>query len=304
MGDAAVGTSVPMRGVDYVWQAGLVDGPTVAGSKRSVDHAFFDLMGIRVLAGRGFTEHDTAVSLPVAVVSQAFGRLLCGESSPLGRRMNAGDREWTIVGVVDDVRYQDPRTDPAPAFYLPREQEPDRLNCLLIRTRGDRQATAAAIRAIVRDLAPTQPVGGITTVDTIVDDTLAMDRFSTVTTGAFAGIALVLAISGLVGVVRRSVASRTRELAIRSALGARSGALVRRTVGRELGPVVVGAMVGLAGALWLSRLLVHFLFQVSPLDPWVYAAAGCLLVAVAATACYVPARCIARIDPVVALRAE
>jgi predicted permease len=301
---ASVTTSVPMRGVDFVWHVGPVGGRQVSANMRSVDAAFFGLMGMRILVGRGFTDHDTEGSPPVAVVSASYSRLLWGDKSPLGQQLDLAKTRPTVVGVVDDVRYQAVRLDAKPAFYLPREQRSSPMNCLLVRTRADRTATVAAIREIVRHLSPTQPVERIATVDGIVAETLATDRFSTVTTGAFAGIALVLAASGLVGVVWRSVASRTRELAIRSALGASTGSLVRRTVGRELGPVVGGALAGLIGAFWLSRLLVHFLFQVSPLNPWVYTAAGCLLVAVAATGCYVPARRIARIDPTVALRAE
>ncbi len=252
---AGVSTSVPMRGVDYTYVVGPVGGRSMPANMRAVDPEFFALMGIRVLAGRGFTERDTGESAPVAVVSSAYARQAFGDQSPLGRQLDMRENDPTIVGVVEDVRYQDVRQPPKPAFYLSRDQKPGPVSCLLVRTRHDRTATAAAIRTIVRDLAPTQPMERVTTVGAIVDGTIAGDWFHTVATGAFAAIGLVLAAVGLIGVVRRGVTERTRELAIRSALGADAGGLVRRTVLQELRPVLAGVLLGLLAAFWQSRLL-------------------------------------------------
>jgi len=301
---ASLTTSVPMRGVDFTYVAGRVGGPGIAANMRSVDAGFFALMRIPVLAGRGFTEQDTSESPPVAVVSRAYGKLLFGDQSPLGQRLDLRETQPTIVGVVEDVRYVHVRQRARPAFYLPRDQDPGPISCLIVRTRTDVAATAAAIRVVVHDLAPTQPVERITTLGGIVDELTAGDRFYAVTTGAFGGIALLLAVAGLIGVVRRGVAERTRELALRNALGADARTLVHRTVAQELRPVLAGTLLGLAGAFWLSRLLQRFLFEVSPLDPWAYAFASLLLVAVAFIGCYIPARRITRIDPATALRAE
>lgn len=301
---ASISTSLLGRGVDQLWSTGAVGGRSGHANMRAVDAEFFELMGVRILAGRGFTEYDTAESPPVAIVSGSFGRLLFGDQSPLGQRLDMDDVQPVIVGVVEDVRNEDVRKVPRPAFYLPRDQHPSSLYCLVVHTRQDRTETAAAIRAIVRDLEPMQALERIETVDTMFAGMIAGDRFNTVATGSFAAIGLVLAAVGLIGVVRRGVAERTRELAIRSALGAEPRTLVRRTVRQELRPVLAGLLVGLVAAFWQSQLLEHFLFEVSAIDPWAYGAASVLLMGVAVAGCYFPARRITRIDPATALRAE
>jgi predicted permease len=302
--DASATTSVPFRGVDFLRIVAPVGGGKTAAHERSVDARYFEMMRIPVIAGRGFTEQDSADSQPVAIVSESYGRLAFDGRSPLGERLDLDETKPVIVGVVGDVRHKSAKEAPAPAYYLPRTQDPTMVVCLVVRTTLDRAATAAGIRRVVQDLAPTQPVERITTLGDIVDEAIAGDRFYSVTTGAFGGIALLLAVAGLMGVVRRGVTERTRELAIRAALGADSRLLVRRTIAQELAPVLAGAVLGLMGAFWLSRLLQRFLFEVSPLDPWAYGAASLLLVAAAFVGCYIPARRITRIDPATALRAE
>ena len=215
-----------------------VGGRELAAHERSVEARSFEVMRIPVVAGRAFNESDTAGSQPVAIVSQAYARLAFEGQNPLGKRLDLDETKPVIIGVVGDVRHQsvkEPRPRVLPAAdarpergHLPGRADPDR---------PDR--TAAAIRTVVRDLAPTQPVERITTLGAIVDDTTAGDRFYAVTTGAFGGIALLLAVSGLIGVVRRGVTERTRELAIRNALGADAGRLVRGTVLQELRPVLL-----------------------------------------------------------------
>jgi len=302
--DASMTTSVPMRGTDFTYRLGAVGGPIVPAHMRSVDARYFDVMRIPVIAGRAFTDHDTADSRPVAIVSQAYARLLFGDRNPLGERVDLDETKPEIVGVVGDVRHDNVKDLAAPAFYLPTTQHPMWIMCLVVRTQRDVTATAADIRAAVHALAPAQPVERITTLDGIVADTTSGERFYAVTTGAFGGIALLLAIAGLIGVVRRGVSERTRELAVRTALGADPGALVSLILRQELRPVGVGAVLGLIGAFWLSSLLRRFLFEVSPLDPWAYALASALLVIAALVGAYFPARRVTRIDPATALRAE
>ena len=176
--------------------------------------------------------------------------------------------------------------------------------CLVVRAQGDRAAVVAGIRKTIQSVDPYQPVERITTLDNIVEERTSEDRFYALTTAAFGATALLLALAGLFGVVARNVAEQTRELAIRTALGAERRALVRFAVVRGLQPVLLGTGLGLAGAFWLSRLLRRFLFEVSPLDPLAYVVAAALLVAAAMAACYLPARRVTRVDPMVALRAE
>jgi len=303
--EASLTSSVPMRGGTGRFLVGPVGRPTTPALMGVIDTKYFDVMRVPILAGRAFNERDTAQSPPVAIVSRSFARLLFGDRSPLGEPLESESRSsrFEIVGVVGNVR-EDVREPAPPAFYVPRTQRMNSDVCLVVRTRTDLAATAAAIRTVVHDLAPAQPVEGITTVGAIVTERISGDRFYAVTAGAFGGIALLLAVAGLIGVVRRGVAERTRELAIRNALGADARTLVHRTVAQELRPVLAGTLLGLAGAFWLSRLLQRFLFEVSPLDPWAYGVASLLLVAVAFVGCYIPARRITRIDPATALRAE
>ena len=302
--DASATTSIPFRGVDYLRVVSPVGGRESAANERCVEARYFEVMRIPVVAGRAFNDSDTASSQPVAIVSQSYGRLAFEGRNPLGERLDLDETKPVIVGVVGDVRHKSVKEPPAPAFYLPRTQDVNVVICLVVRTRIDPTATAAAIRTVVHALSPAQPVERITTLGGIVDETTAGDRFYAVTTGGFGGIGLLLAVAGLVGVVRRSVTERTRELAIRNALGADGRLLVRQTVTQELRPVLAGTLLGLIGAFWLSRLLQRFLFEVSPLDPWAYAVASLLLVAAALVGCYIPARRITRIDPATALRAE
>ncbi len=302
--EASVTTSVPLRGVDFRRVLRPVNGAEQVVNERTVDPAYFALMRVPIVAGRSFTDHDTETSAPVAIVSQEFARKAFGERNPLGERLDYRDRQPEIVGVAGDVRHKAITEAPAPAVYLPFAQDPTGVLCLVVRARGDASATATAIRKAIYSIDPYQPVERITTLDRIVEETTSEDRFFAVTTGAFAATALLLALAGLFGVVARNVAERTRELAIRTALGAESGSLVRFAVGRGLRPVILGAALGLVGAYWSSRLLQQFLFEVSPLDPWAYAIAAALLIIAASAACYLPARRVTRVDPMAALRAE
>lgn len=302
--EASITTSVPMRGVDFLRVLGPVNGRELAANERSIDPAYFGLMRIPIIAGRAFTEHDSETSQPVAIVSQRFARAAFGDRNPLGERLDLRETKPEIVGVVGDVRHKSVTEAAAPAYYLPRSQDPNPVVCLVVRAQGDATAAAAAIRKIIHSLDPYQPVERITTLGRIVEQTTSEDRFYAATTGAFAATALLLAVAGLFGVVARNVAERTRELAIRTALGADGRMLVRLAVARGLRPVILGTALGLASAYWLSRLLQRFLFEVSALDPWAYGVAAVLLVAAGAAACYLPARRVARVDPMAALRAE
>ena len=299
---ASVSTSVPMRGQDFR-RGLLVDGEHKTGYIRSVDPDFFSILQIHLKRGRLFTADDDRAAA-VMIVSEEYGRLLFGARDPLGQRLEIDDgKDAEIVGVVDNVRYQEVVRDPAPAFYLPRAHWPTDLMCVLVRPRpGMDTAVAAALRDVVRAMDPQQPVEGLTTIDAIVRESMADRRLYAVVTSSFAVVAILLTIGGLFGVVSRAVSERRRELAIRIALGADSPRVVRLILTYGLVPVALGALTGLAGAFAGSGVLRRFLFGIAPTDPPTYAAAFALVLIVAAVACIVPARRALRFEPASLLR--
>jgi predicted permease len=302
---ASVTTSVPMRGVDFLMVIGPKGGRPRVGHMRSVDHAYFAVMQIPILAGRGFTSSDVTGSTPVMIVSQSYGRSHFGDLNPIGRTIHFDDKDVEIVGVAGDVRAADVVRNPAPAFYVPRPQSPSELICLVARPApGARAAVISGIRAAIHAIDPEQPVQDITTVDAIVARSTSEERFYALLTGAFAGLALLLAVTGLFGVVSRSVTERRREIAIRVALGADTPSLFRLVFAYGLTPVVFGMFAGLWAAVAASRLLERFLFEVQPNDPATLAAVSLTLTAVACAACYLPARRAIMVVPMAALKSE
>jgi putative ABC transport system permease protein len=202
------------------------------------------------------------------------------------------------------VRYQGLDRAPFPAIYIPKAQDPSELVCLVLRASGDSQAMAAALRRVIHEIDPMVPVMDITTIDEIISDSVAGRRFYTAIVAAFALLALVLTASGLVVVIARSVAERRRELAIRSALGAKSRQLVGLVVQQGLMPVILGTTVGLFGAWFGARILEQFLFDVKLHEPVVYSGVGMFTIVVAGLACFLPARHIGGLPPAVALQSE
>jgi putative ABC transport system permease protein len=302
---ASVTTSVPLRGVDFLLVVGPKGMRPRPGHMRSVDPDYFSLMHIPILAGRGFSSSDVSGNAPVMIVSQSYGRLHFGNLNPIGRTIHFEDTDVEIVGVAGDVRAADVVREPAPAFYVPRAQQPNELICLLARpSPGARASVVTGIRRAIHAVDPEQPVQDITTLDAIVSKTTSEERFYALLTGTFAAIALLLAVVGLFGVVSRSVTERRREIAIRVALGADTPSLFRLVFAYGLTPVIFGMLAGLWTAVSASRLLQRFLFEVQPTDPPTLAAVALLLVLVAAASCYLPARRAIRVEPMGALRSE
>jgi putative ABC transport system permease protein len=302
---ASMTSAVPLRGVDFFYSLTTPSGESRGAHMRPVDREYFTVMRIPLLAGRTFTEADDAKAPTVAIVSESLGRILFGAASPIGRQLDLGDRvKPEIVGVVGDVRNAAVTKPGVQAFYLARTQQPNEIICLVIRPRPGARGLAAAVREAVRAVDPAQPVENPAMLDQVVADTTASERFFTVTTAGFAVVAVLLAIAGLAGVVSRTVTERAREMAIRIALGADSGQVVRMAVGHGMWPVAGGLAVGLLGAWIVSRALARYLFEVSPLDPLTYVGVPTLLSLAAAVACYLPARRASRVEPMVALKTE
>jgi len=305
---AAMTSAVTLRGTDWMR---IIDLPPSATSKsiganfREVSPEYQALMHIPVLSGRWLSAHDDGAAPKVAVVSKSFAAVMAPNGDVLGSRLDLGDYTAAIVGVVGDVRSEALSVEPRPAVYVPRAQDPSELMCLVVRTtEGRLPAVAADARAAIHRVAPNQPVERVTTLDDIAAQSIADRRFSMATTTAFAGVALILAILGLAGVVARSVSERTKEIAVRSALGADAARLRRMVIGEALRPVGGGLALGGLAAWWIATLLRAQLFQVKARDPLTFATAAAVLVIVAIAAAYLPARASTRIDPMLALRAE
>jgi putative ABC transport system permease protein len=276
---------------------------------RHVSPEYFAAMRLRLLDGRLLSDTDTATTRPVVVVNRSFARQYLGES-PLGRHLPLGFGEGRptcdVVGVVDDMRQGDV-TEPRQAeVFVSYRQHPDRLTnaplMLLARTAGDPLAHVGALREAVRVQDPSVALDSVMTLEERVTTSLAKPRIYAVLLGGFAVSALLVAAVGLFGVLSYAVAQRSREIGIRTALGARAGDIVRLVLRHAVVMASAGIAGGLAAAAATVRLLSGFLFGVSARDPLTFVAVPVLLLACAAIACVVPARRAAKVDPLLVLR--
>lgn len=278
---------------------------------RMIDPGYLRAMAIRLRAGRRFDARDRSDAPRVVLVNQAFvRRFLPGVPSAdaVGRRVSIELRRGggaplrEIVGVVGDVRHFGFERPPEPEMYLPFAQEPVGLFCLAVRTKAEPRALAGAVKAAVETVDPDQPVAYLMPLEQLAGEALSLRRLSALLVGSFAVVALCLAALGVYGVVSQAVARRTREIAVRMALGARSSVVVGDVLRRTLALAASGTLVGGAGSLVVARLLRSLLRGVTPADPVAFGAAAACLLAAAGVAGYVPARRAARVDPAAVLR--
>jgi predicted permease len=278
------------------------------GLTMSVTPGYFSTLGIPLLAGRDFTERDTADAPLVAVVSKATATKLGGEQGLIGRRIimgsQGGGQVMEVVGIVGDVRSQSLTTTAEVEFYRPVMQRQRPFMQMMVKTAGDPAAFEAAARRVLANLDGTLPLTGITTHAAMVDQSLAQQRLLFVMLGTFALLAVVLSAVGIYGVVASFVGQRTSEIGVRMALGATRLQVIAIVLGQSIAPVGTGLIVGLMSAIALGRFVEGLLFEVSPLDPLMLASAVVSLALVAGAACAIPAGRAARIDPVTALRGE
>jgi putative ABC transport system permease protein len=277
---------------------------------RVVSPAYFKTMSIPLLDGRVFTDGDKSDSPPIVVISETMARRFWPGENPLGKRIKVGrsTSSWpwlTVIGVVKDVRQYELIIEPKPQMYVPYQQaeffEP---RALVIRTNFNPLSLAGTVRQTVWEIDKDQPVSDISTMEEVIADSVAQQRFSMLLLGIFAGLALVLAAVGIYGVMSYSVAQRTREIGIRMALGAQRSDVLKMTIGSGLRLVLVGAAIGLVAALVLTRVMSSLLFGVSPTDPLTFISISIVLIGVAVLASYVPALRATRVDPIFALRYE
>ena len=279
-------------------------GPDVRVALNSVSSGYFDALGVPLLQGRALNDADAHPDAEaVAVVTRAAARRLWGETDPIGRRVSAdGGSSWgTVVGVVADVRQEIAGEEEAMIFVHHYRQHTLQSR-ILVRGTLPASGLEAAVRAAVHDADPEQPVTEAGSIAAFRDRTLAPRRITTGLIAAFAGLALAITVVGLAGVVAYTVAQRAGEIAIRSALGAGPGAVIRLAVTDAFRLVGAGMIVGLALAAATTRLLAGLLFGVQPLDPLTLTAVAALLLSVTAAAAFLPARHATLIEPVRAMR--
>jgi predicted permease len=274
-----------------------------------VSPGFFETLGITLRSGRTFSEQDHADAPRAVIVNETLARLGWPGQDPIGRRMRAGDENstapWmTVVGVIRDVKRADLMRTVRPELYMCALQVTPRTQMVFVRTAGDPEAIISQVRKEVRALNPQLPLFAAGTLSSSISETLASPRFRAVLLAAFAMIALVLASIGIYGVTAYAVNQRTHEVGIRMALGASAGTVLGLVMRQHLQPVLAGVAIGVAGGLALNQVLRGMLYGVGPMDPTTFLLMGTVLLIVAASACWVPARRATRVDPLVALRSE
>ena len=274
----------------------------------AVSPAYFNAMGIPLIAGRAFTDRDTPQSPRVAIISATMARNEFPGEDPIGKRINVttGPESFReIVGVVGDVKQKGIANRIMPHVYEPFAQAPTTFMTLVVRVSNDPLALVPSIREKTFALDPELPLQRVTTLDQIVPDSIRQSRFGLRVFIVFALVALLLAMTGLYGVVSYSVAQRRREIGIRIALGAAVPDVLRLVLKQGLSFVLLGELVGVLAAFRLTYTYMRIaLYDVTPTDTMTFIAVAVLLFLVALAACYVPARRATRVDPLVVLRNE
>jgi putative ABC transport system permease protein len=311
-GVEAVGfvTELPLSGQPNDMPFNVEGRPAVAINEsldadyRRVNQHYFKALRIPLLRGRNFTEQEVKQSTKVLVISELLASQVFPNEEPLGKRliMVSGKDPWEIIGIVGDVRHRALESRPFGAMYMPTYQTG--WTNLVIRTQGDPTSLAAAVRKEVQVIDPDQPVAAVRTMDEWVDTSVAQPRYRTTLLGLFALLALVLASTGIYGVMSYSVTQRTHEIGVRMALGAKRSDVLTLVVRQGMLLVVLGVGIGLLGAFALTRVMSTLLFGVTAKDPLTFVAVAALLTLVAFIACYIPARRATKVDPLVALRYE
>ena len=262
-------------------------------------------LGVPLLRGRFFNARDNEKAPPVFIVNDVLARQHFSDREPIGQRISYewdGFTSGEIVGVVGSVREMGPAAEPAAAIYVPFAQLPLSQMTVVMRTSGDPLAMASAVRAVVRDLDPNQPIADIRSMEEVAANTVARQRLNVYLLGGFAGVALLLAALGLYGIVSYSVTQRRAEIGVRVALGAQRGDVVRFILREGLALTIFGLFLGIVTAVAITRVMATLLFDVAPTDPLTLGMVSAFLTIVALLASYIPARRATRVDPMVALR--
>jgi len=312
-GVEAVGfiTDLPLSGQSNDMPYAVEGRPVVASNKafadfRRVNQNYLSAMRIPLRRGRNFTEQEVRQSDKAIVVSQAFVDSVFPNEEALGKRLiiwsGIRDEPYEIIGIVGDIRHRSLQGEPSATMYTPT-REPVRVS-LVIRTQGDPLSLVGGVRKEVNALDPDQPIAAVRPMTEWVAMSAAGARYRTTLLGLFALLAMILAATGIYGVMSYSVAQRTQEIGVRMALGARPFDVLKLVVRQGMILALIGVVVGLAGALALTRVMSSLLFGVTERDPITFGVVAALLIVVAFIACCVPARRATKVDPLVALRYE
>jgi putative ABC transport system permease protein len=316
---ATVMTGVPSRGPNFGMPFNVVGQPEVNPSERPgssfemVTPGYVEALGIRVTKGRSIDDRDTATSTRVAMVNEHFADRFLAGVDPLTQRISVPEIipdgrlgepvEWQIVGVFHDVRGAANR-EVYPDIAVPFWQSPWPWPSVAVRTDGDPKSVIKGIAAAVNSVDPDLPLAGVRTVDEIVSEALAIDRFSVVLFSSFGALGLLLAAVGIYGVMAFTVAQRTQEFGVRMALGAQRSRVLRLVLKEGTILAGVGATIGLGGAYLVGRAMQSTLYGVGAMDARAFGAVAGVLLVAALLACLIPAWRASRVEPVVALRYE
>jgi predicted permease len=308
VGAAAVTATHPL-------EAGFTNSFVIVGREDEVENypeirirwispGYVETLGVPLLAGRALDDGDVATAPPVTLINQAAAELYFGTADPVGQQIRWWGISRQIVGVIGNERFLGLDVEPAAAAYVPIAQGAMGQATLIARTDGDPAVLSASIRDRMRTIDPEVPTFGEPTLSSAVSQSVASPRFTAVLIAVFAGAALLLALIGVHGIVNHSVVRRSREVGIRMALGATRRGVLRSVVGEGVRLAGLGAILGVAGALVVTRALQSFAVEFTPPEPSVYALVIFAVLTAAATASFVPALRASGADPSATLRTE
>jgi putative ABC transport system permease protein len=272
---------------------------------------YFATLAVPIIRGRGFNDGDNETSERVIVINQAMARRFWPGEDPVGKRMAIGesskDTSWrTIIGISGDMRHASLSDAAVPTAFISYRQDLESWPrmAFVIKSQTDAQTLTSAVRKELIAIDPAQPVYGVEPLEKLLSTSVAQRRFVMLLVGSLSFVALVLAMIGVYGVISFSVSERTHEIGIRMALGARGKDVLAMILSQGMRVALLGMVIGITGALALTRLLAGLLFEVSATDPWTFTIVAVVVAVVALLACYLPARRATKVDPLVALRYE
>jgi putative ABC transport system permease protein len=314
-GVTAVGATSRLALKGYRWTGDLtIEGRPPEEYDREVRHKeitpdYFRAMGLSLIGGRFFNASDTMEGQPVVIINETLARRQFQGEDPVGKRLKFAKPEqegrWqTIVGVVKDEKQDGLAAEVRPEIYQTHLQNAQNGMTFVVRTATDPGSLIGPVREEIRSLDKDLPPYEIKTMNTVLHESVARERFTMILLATFAAVAVILAAIGIYGVMSYTVMQRTHEIGIRMALGARPRDVVRVVVGQGMVLALIGVAVGLVAAFGLTRIMASLLFGVSAMDLATFAITALLLAGVALLACYIPARRTAKIDPLRALRYE